>query len=453
MFRVRPTESDRTLRLAILAVVGLSIAALAVTIWVMVDFLAEQKIVRELIEELPVESRAKAQRLEGELRWQFRLSMLIVLNFVVTGFAVVLLSRAYRSSQESLRDLKVLAADILDLGVLTTDTEGLVTSINRRGMEILGVNESCVGHPLHDLSEAMSGVRQQAVADGGVSNKQFPFVTDRVFRTLRASCQPLRDYFGKEIGNVLQLLDVTERILVDDRLRRMERYMGLGALAVGLHHEIKNPLAALSLHVQLLQEQLSSGSTSDDIQQSLRVIQMEVTRVGDVLESFRDFASIGELNLVPVDLADLIRRQVGLISPRAKQQGVSVVFRTSDGTKPKVPADGVRLEQVMVNLIVNALEAMPQGGQLTVELSTDEENAKIDVTDTGHGIPDDLRDKILDPYFTTKGEGTGLGLALCDKIMRQHNGSLDFHTSPIGTTFHVTLPLDPKIRPDNSLRG
>ena len=113
MFRVRSTETGRSYRLAIVGLLMLSVAALAVTIWVMNDLLREQEIVAELIEYLPPEGDAAAEELAGELKWQFRLSTLVVLNLVVTGFTVLLLWRAYRSSQESLRDIKALAGDII----------------------------------------------------------------------------------------------------------------------------------------------------------------------------------------------------------------------------------------------------------------------------------------------------------------------------------------------------
>jgi two-component system, NtrC family, sensor histidine kinase HydH len=445
MFRVRSTESDRTLRMAIVAVLALSVAALLVTVWVMVDFLAEQEIVHELIEELPADAKGKAESLEGELRWQFRLSMLIVLNLVVTGFAVVLLSRAYRSSQKSLRDVKILAADILssvDQAVLTTDKSGVVTSINQRGMELLATTDRCVGQPLAELSSEyqLEKFRQDPATNGEAGTMHdFEVTSKESRRTVRGFCHPLQNFEGNEIGNVLQLRDVTERVLVDDRLRRMERYMGLGSLAAGLHHEIKNPLAALSLHVQLLEEQMETGETTSEVQKMLAVIKAEVTRVGGVLEGFRDFASIDELNLELVDLKELVRRQVDLLKPRARQAQIAIhVEHTPD--LPEITADCIRLEQVLLNLLLNAIDAMPDGGSVTIRTETTGDGVKIQVCDTGCGIPTDLQDRILDPYFTTKSDGTGLGLALCEKIMRQHNGSLDFRSTDTGTAFELLIP-------------
>ena len=137
MFRVESEESGRRYRLAIAGLLVLSAVAFFVTVWVMVDFLREQEIVHALIDQLPPYAALSAEELEGELQWQFRLSILVVLNLVVTALAVVLLSRAYGTSQASLRDIKAKASDILssmDLAVITTDRAGIITSINHRGI-------------------------------------------------------------------------------------------------------------------------------------------------------------------------------------------------------------------------------------------------------------------------------------------------------------------------------
>lgn len=448
MFRVRSTESDRTLRLAIVAVLTLSLAALLVTVWVMVDFLAEQAIVHELIAELPAQAKGKAETLEGELRWQFRLSMLIVLNLVVTGFAIILLARAYRSSQKSLRDVKVLAGDILssmDQAVITTDLQGRVTSINRRGLELLAPASEPVGQSISQLSPAVAleDFRRDWTVEKNVAmTRDFETCVDGRERVLRAFCQTLSDIDDREIGYVLQLRDVTSRILIEHRVRRMERYMGLGSLAAGLHHEIKNPLAALSLHVQLLEEQLGEDDSSQEVNQLLGVIINEVHRIGGVLEGFRDFASIDRLNVSSVNLPGLVRHLVDVFRPSAEKQQVVIDIQIADDSIPEVMADRVRLEQVLLNLFVNAVEAMPEGGRLTVKVFASGDTAFITVTDTGVGIPADLHDRVFDAYFTTKGSGTGLGLALCDKIMRQHDGNILFESGEAGTTFEMTLPLE-----------
>lgn len=448
MFRVRPTKSGKAYRMAIVGLLTLSATALGVTLWIMVDFLREQEIVQSLIGQLPPQARADARELAGELRWQFRLTILVVLNLVVTVCVVLLLWRAYRASQESLRDIKALAGDILssmEQAVITTDIDGVVTSINQRGIELLKLDGEFVGRQLADLSEQLQLESfRRAVRSGEIpeSTRDFPVTASGAIRYLRLFCQPLRDYQDADIGNVIQIRDVTERTLIDERLRRMERYMGLGSLAAGLHHEIKNPLAALSLHVQLLEEEITAAEASDDVQQMLNVIKTEVKRIGGVLESFRDFASVDQLNMSEVDVKDLIAQQVALITPQATARHVTVRTQFADSL-PTVHADRIRLEQVLLNLLVNGMEAMQDSGELSVQAvrAGDGSEVRIEVTDPGSGIPKNIQDRVLDPYFTTKNGGTGMGLALCDKIVRQHAGTLDFQSSESETTFGFTIPI------------
>jgi signal transduction histidine kinase len=213
-----------------------------------------------------------------------------------------------------------------------------------------------------------------------------------------------------------------------------------------LHHEIKNPLAALSLHVQLLEEQLENPGDEDEIHQMLHVIKTEVTRVGSVLEGFRDFASVGRLHRERVDIHELIDQQARLIRPRALQLGVELGVMPSETTLHSLFVDRVRIEQVLLNLLINALQAMPDGGTLTVRsaatMFSGKEGIRVRVIDTGTGVPESARSHLFDPYFTTKSDGIGMGLALSDKIVRQHGGRLDFSTSDKGTTFEMLLPID-----------
>lgn len=451
MFRVQPTDTVKHSRTAMIGLLVLSGLALAITIWVMIDLLDEQRIVQQLIRDLPARDLPAAETLAGELRWQFRLSILVVINLIAAGIAVALLWRAYNTTQASLRDIKALAGDILssmDQAVFTIDLDATISSFNSRAVELLELGGDPVGTPLAELSDQIDLVafREKANAsDSTVTIEDFFVQSSSGLRCLRTFCQPLRNYGNEMIGNVIQFRDVTELIHVENQMRRMERFMGLGSLAAGLHHEIKNPLAALSLHVQLLEEQLDDPSDPDEIQQMLRVIKTEVTRVGSVLEGFRDFASVGRLRHDTVELSELIDQQVNLIGPRAKQLGVTLDVRRTCAAGPIV-MDRVRIEQVLLNLMLNALQVMPGGGSLTFRCAPAELNGKnairLAVTDTGNGIPSAVQSHVFDPYFTTKNEGTGMGLALSDKIVRQHGGRLDFDTSEKGTTFFFDLPID-----------
>lgn len=455
VFRSRTEVPVARFGLAIAGLLAFSVAALGVTIWVMVDFLREQVIVAQLVKQLPPEAAESAVELAGELRWQFRLSILVVLNLLATGFALALLWRAYRVSEESLRDLRALAGDILssvEQAVITTDRQGRISSINRRGLEMFESDADVVGQSLEELAPKLplQEFRRDALEQGTARlTRDFRYQPPQPHhgtRTLRAFCDVLRDADEHEVGTIIQLRDVTERALIDERMQRMERFLELGSLAVGLHHEIKNPLAALSLHVQLLEEELEERDTLPEAAETMAIVRQEVGRIGNVLESFRDFASLGKLQFEEADLVELVARQVRLVSPQAQQSGIEVMFHRPKRSIPRFTLDAVKIEQVLLNLLTNAIEAMPEGGRLDVTLEgigeESVESVIVEVRDTGIGIPEDLLGRVFDPYFTTKGDGTGMGLAICEKIVRQHEGTLEASTSSGGTVFLLTLPVE-----------
>ncbi len=447
MFRTDTKKNGRFYRFAVVGLLFFSAIAALITIWIMYDFLREEMIVRELLGELENEALQSARWLVTELEWQFRLTVLVVLNVVVMGIAIAFLWRAYQSSQESLRGFKALAGyilDSIDQAIITTDKNGAITSINSQGLEMLKLETDYVGCPLSSLGSAipLETFYQQWIENRqNISQDYNPnqSISDNK-RVWRTHGQALLDANEKQIGFLIQIADVTQRLLMEDQMRRMERFMELGSIAAGLHHEIKNPLTALSLHIQLLDEHLNDFSPNEEVGKMLNVIKTEIFRVGDVLERFRDFASIERLKLAPVNLSALIQHQLNLISPHADQQSIDIQLQGFDQSEYKILADGGRLEQVLLNLLLNGLQAMPTGGTLTVSKSVDDDSCIIEISDTGNGIPREVQDKIFEPYFTTKTNGTGLGLALCEKIIGQHNGRLGFQSSPAGTTFRLILP-------------
>lgn len=448
MFHVYETRVSRGFQLAIGGLALLSLTALVVTFWILADFQREQEIVAKIIRDLPDSDLAVARELAGELRFQSQLSILLVLNIIATGIAVVLLVRAYLNSERSLREVKVMASDVLasmDQGVLTTDRKEIITSINPRGRQLLGLEGTVIGRPLSDVGTEHTLLcvicSHVNAHHSPVRDCDYTITSQGHEQTLRAGCSLLRNERQEELGTVLHVRDVTERALMEQRLRRMERYAGLGSLATGLQHEIKNPLSALSLHVQLLDEALVEQSSTKEIDEMLGVIRTEINRLASVLEGFRDYASMSEPGRSAVDLSALIKKLVRFIGPQAEQQQVKIEVHLPEEKLPDMQADSVHIDQVLLNLALNALQAMPDSGTLSISLSREGEWYRIDVSDTGKGIPIEFRERIFDPYFTTRNEGTGMGLALCEKIVRQHDGTIELSTGSSGTTFTVLLPL------------
>jgi two-component system nitrogen regulation sensor histidine kinase GlnL len=434
----------------------LSLLSLVVTTWIFLTVRREQAIVSQITKHLPASDLVVAQELSGELNLQRGLLFLLVLNVVATAVALVFVVRAYLSSEQSLADVKVLSSDILasmDAGVITTDKNGVLTSINPSGRAIVdlpddnvalsssGLNRPSSITDLGDEHALLAEICEESRRfDHPIRDRDYSVHRDGQVQTLRAGCTRLHNRAGEQIGMVIHVRDVTQKTLMEERLRRMERYMGLGSLAAGLQHEIKNPLSALSLHIQLLCERFAQETDDAEISESLDILNCEVKRIGSVLDGFRNYASISDIGRSPVDVSLLIEKLVRLLRPQAEKQKVTIKVQPSRELLGLIQADSVRLEQVFLNLALNAIAAMPSGGTLRFEISGETSGVRVDISDTGHGIPEEIQSQVFDPYFTTRGDGTGMGLALCDKIIRQHNGNLEFKTAPTGTTFTVQLP-------------
>jgi signal transduction histidine kinase len=422
--------------------------AAAVTVWLVVETRKEQRTIAQLLSDGSTTVAKDVGTLPEELRWQLGFSILVLVILAATAIALVRVFRALLAAQESLREVRMLAGNILtsmDHAVVTTDRDGRITSINPRGQELLDVDFDCVGRPIAEIRR--DGMRLDDITEGvlrsgcGSHDNDLTKAHGDERQHLRADCHLLKDTDDRVLGTVLHVRDVTVRALMEERLRRMERFMGLGTLAAGLHHEIKNPLSALSLHVQLLEEHFG-GDADQEVAENLAVLKTEVTRIGGVLESFRDFAALQKLNRSDASLAEIVEQTVRLIRPQAERQNVGVMVERLADSSPRAFVDVSKLEQVVLNVVLNGMEAMPEGGELTIRVGEAAGMAHIEIADTGSGIPENIGSQVFDPYFTTKGEGSGMGLAICDKIIRQHGGQIDFESSPEGTVFRLSIPME-----------
>ena len=230
------------------------------------------------------------------------------------------------------------------------------------------------------------------------------------------------------------------------QLIHAEKLASVGALAAGVAHEINNPLGTINMYAQLALDELPADATG--CRESIDVITKHATRAGQIVKNLLAFARRSELKRVPVAVGALVNDVLGVTEHQARLQGVEIVRRL-DGDVPDVSGDADKLRQVLVNVIVNALHAMPDGGALTVAASGEPggAGARIVVSDTGAGIAQEDLGRIFDPFFTTKetGKGTGLGLSVSQGIVEQHDGTIRAESSPgTGTTFTIVLPAETK---------
>jgi signal transduction histidine kinase len=228
------------------------------------------------------------------------------------------------------------------------------------------------------------------------------------------------------------------------RTREAERLAELGTLTGGLAHEIKNPLSTVQLNLQLLEEDLDPVDPGQQrVIHRLQTVQRETGRLREILDDFLRYAGKIELDKKPTDLNELLEELADFFSPQAQSQSVQLRLRKSE-ERLIAPLDAKLLKQAVLNLMINALQAMPGGGELILSASQFDGEARIDVIDTGGGIPPEAARNIFDAYYSTKKSGTGLGLAISQRIAREHGGSISVKSDlGKGSDFTVRLPANP----------
>jgi PAS domain S-box-containing protein len=432
MFRTKEPDPSPWSLVAFSAVLGLQVAALAA--------------------DLAIALALGGPDGPSALAWGARLPVGLALAAAIAQalclVAFVRLGGRHRASQQSIHRVKLLAHDILasmDQGVVTADQQGVVTSINSAASRLLGVDFECVGRPLASISSEPIPLDELArrVAEGhaAIRDRELDVRRQGGRQRLLVNVHELKDGRGHTLGTVTHVRDVTERMLMKEQMWRMEQFASLSTLASGLHHEIKNPLTALSIHVQLLEEHLRDLDPGAEACAMIGVLKDEIRRLHGILESFRDFASLQRLDTRPTAVWDVLEGVARLILPQATRQGVRLMMVRPGEDLPKVEIDPEKLEQAVLNLVINALDVMPSGGELTLAAGVDDGALRVEVGDTGPGIAPGIREHVFRPYFSTKSRGTGMGLALAEKLVRQHGGQVDFRTGPAGTTFRIAVPL------------
>ncbi len=223
------------------------------------------------------------------------------------------------------------------------------------------------------------------------------------------------------------------------RAHHAEKLAAVGALSAGLSHEIKNPLNAATLQLSVLERRLKRiGNLPPDIFEPLAIVQAEIKRLASFLDDFLQFSRPRELQRTPLDGADLVRCVAGLLEPEAQAAQLRLEV-ACDGDTPLV-ADAARLQQTLVNLVLNAIQAAPPGGWVRMSCKALGKSVQFVVEDSGPGIPEEVRERIFEPFFTTKESGSGLGLPLVHSTVQQHGGTLTVDREAAGARFVISLP-------------
>jgi signal transduction histidine kinase len=243
---------------------------------------------------------------------------------------------------------------------------------------------------------------------------------------------------GAGAGILVRLRDPEATRQIGRQLQIADRVAAISRITGGVAHEVKNPLNAILMHVELARMKLAGGDS--DLKPQMDIIASEIVRLDRVVKTFLDFTRPVELHPVDVPLESFVNELAEFARPLAETAKIEVtVDQRADGATIAVDLD--LLKQAMLNIVMNAIEAMPEGGQLRFESCLHGDDAEIRISDTGCGIPPDLQKKIFGLYFTTKSKGSGIGLAMAFRLVQLHDGTIDFTSEPgKGTTFIIRVP-------------
>jgi PAS domain S-box-containing protein len=379
----------------------------------------------------------------------------VVRDGAVVAMVGALTDITARRQAEIERSRLVTAIEQAGESVILSDPEGTVEYVNpafcrtsgfTRG-EAIGTNlrflES-VGRRPAQFQGMLDTLRRGAVWSGRILKRR----RDGGFYQVESSVAPVYDTTGEIIHYVAVERDITQEVELEAQLRQAQKVEAVGKLAGGLAHDFNNLLQALLSTVQVLQ---ASATSADRVRSLATELEAHCRRGASLTRQLLIFARRDITRTESVDLNDVVRDASELLRRLIRE---NIRMETALHAQPLlVEADRSQLEQVLVNLVLNASEAMPAGGQLALRTGQDNGGAWFEVCDTGVGMPDDVRGRIFEPFFTTKpGKGTGLGLSVVHNIVRRHGGSIGVTTGEgRGSSFRVTLPARPLGLPSEAL--
>lgn len=380
-----------------------------------------------------------------------------------SGFLKKILDRADKIDKHSIldylkqiaqeRDLMVLIFDNMREGMIFVDDDEMVVYVNQSARIMLRLGDG-PATPYVSLPKLLGNAALHSFCmklnDMGETStfEDYTLHTGEETRFLKINCVPLRNA-GEQFGTLYLFLDETEQTRQEEKLREAEKLAALTTLSAGVSHEIRNPLNALSIHLQLLKRQLKkSGNDNKDIDDTIHVFQSEITRLNDVIETFLTAVRPSQPEMKLISLYDLITDTLTLMRPEFAQSNIQIMLY-EDGEWPLVHADAAQLKQAFINILRNAVDAINEQApeirqqkenRIVLRMMRNGERIRLTIADDGIGMNPDEARRIFEPYFTTKPKGTGLGLMIVDRIIREHNGSVNA-VSEIGEGTQITIEL------------
>ena len=382
----------------------------------------------------------------------------------VSGYIAVAIenSRLYQQQKQQTEELSLLKefnesiVESVNVGLLAVDESGCITRCNSTFEEMMGLHRDEV------VGKAVDGIFDEAFAYNlsnvlgkskwhltEIRNAYKMHAHDAKGRSLilNVAVAPLRSVSSSQSGAIVVLENVSSRVKLEETLQQSEKLSSIGLLAAGVAHEVNTPLTGVSSYTQML---LGMVPETDPKHALLQKMHRQTERATNIVSNLLNFSRIGSITeSAEVAINQLLDDTLQLLEPQIRKSNIEIVKDYSNTVLP-IFGNGGKLQQVFTNLILNARDAMSDGGKITLRtLLIDDDEVKVEVTDTGDGIAPENLGKIFDPFFTTKGvgNGTGLGLAVTYGIVQEHGGTIEaFSENGKGTTFMLSFPIAAKVR-------
>jgi PAS domain S-box-containing protein len=361
------------------------------------------------------------------------------------------------------RNKAQLYLNIAGVVIIAINRQGEISLINKKGCDVLGYQEKeIIGKNWYDLcvpenvreerkemfEKVMAGEQQEAE-----DYENIILTKSGEERIIAWHNTTLIDEKGQIFGTLSSGEDVTKRKQAEEELIQSEKLVSLGQLAASVVHEVNNPLAGIMIYVKLFQKKFRENKIQDEsTEQQLQKMEKELDRTTRIIRNLLTFARQSEPSMRPIDINKAIDAALLLVGNQINLENIGLE-KNLDADLPQVFADFDKIQQVLINIILNAIQAMPEGGRLTIKTSLardifvegiQKDTVRIDITDTGIGIPKENLKKLFTPFFTTKakGKGVGLGLSVVHGIIGKHKGKIEVESElNTGTTFSIYLEV------------
>lgn len=340
--------------------------------------------------------------------------------------------------------------DSLTDGVLVSDEAHNLILVNKPAERMVPLSgseiyERRIWDAIAD-EEIAAFLRESLENQESVFDREFALDHSGLTRTLALSILPVVKE-GHIQGNLLLLKDITERKSKEARLRRAESLASLSTLAAGVAHEIKNPLGSIGIHIQLMQKSLQEEDVDRDrVQGYIDVVNEEVSRLNKIVVDFLFAMRPMNVELGDGDLNDVVQGVLDFVQYELESSDIELEVELASRL-PRIELDEKYLKQALMNIVKNAIAAMPEGGTLRVWTERSGDEVRLSIADSGVGMSEEVAEKIFEPYFTTKDFGSGIGLTLVYKVVKEHLGEVFVDTEEgQGTTFTLSFPVPQRER-------